>query len=790
MKQVNSICFQLMVATCSLLILNCNSVRAQKDEWSVNKTLSPYFVVFSDNPETDQLPLKENRVKASIIGAIADVNVRQVFVNNGKNALEAIYTFPMSVHAAVYGMQMTIGGRTVKAKIEEKQKAKAIYEKAKTDGKRASLMEQSRPNVFTMNVSNIMPGDTVVVDLNYTELLVPENGQYAFVYPTVVGPRYSNKSAAQAPCEDQFVASPYTKHGVMPTYQFGYELTLNSAVPIQSISCGTHKMNIRHNGLKQAVVTLDPSEVDGGNRDVIVNYSLQGNKIELGMMLYDGKDGKYFLFMAQPPKRVAEADIPPREYVFIVDVSGSMHGFPLDVSKRLMRNLILGLRHTDKFNVVLFSGASAVMSRASVNATSANVERAMNFIDDQQGGGGTEIMDALRMAYAIPRPDSRVSRTFVMVTDGFVSVEREAFDLIRSNSNGTNFFSFGIGSSVNRYLIEGMALAGNGEPMIVTKEEEAETQAEMFRNYISTPVLTHIRVNTGAFHGYDMEPLAYPDMMAERPILIFGKYTGEPKGMVTITGKTGRGIYTQSFDLSTVKPEAGYSALRYLWARERIKRLGYGVKVCRGNVEGDAATIKEITQLGLACHLMTDYTSFIAIDEHVVNNDGKRITVQQPIPLPEGVSNLAVGEDGSGYLGSRATGSFSVQANSCEVPVCAEPVSAEELEGACNKVFDMVEQAPSFPGGSMKLNDYIRNSIRYPKIAREKGVQGRVIVSFVVEKDGSISQIEVKKSVDPALDREAVRVVSTMPRWIPGKQNGQCVPVHYNVPIVFNLSAK
>ena len=160
-----------------------------KDE---DRTLSPYFVVVSDNPELDQLPLKETSADVNIVGSIADVTVRQVYVNSGKNPLEAIYTFPMSTRAAVYAMQMTIGNRTIRAQIEEKQKARADYEKAKQEGKRASLLEQSRPNVFTMNVSNIMVGDTIQVELRYTELLVPEQGQYSFVYPTVVGPRYSN----------------------------------------------------------------------------------------------------------------------------------------------------------------------------------------------------------------------------------------------------------------------------------------------------------------------------------------------------------------------------------------------------------------------------------------------------------------------------------------------------------------------------------------------------------------------------------------------------------------------
>lgn len=786
MKQLDHICIKLMATAASLLFISCNLANAQESEQQANKTLSPYFVVISDNPETDNLPLKENTVKADIIGAIADVNVRQTFVNNGKHALEAIYTFPLSTRAAVYSMKMTIGNRTIRAKIEEKQKARKIYEKAKSEGKRTSLMEQSRPNVFTMNVSNIMPGDTIVVDLKYTELLVPEKGQYSFVYPTVVGPRYSNKNAADAPQEDQFVASPYTKEGVMPTYKFGYELTINSAIPIQNISCTTHKMDITNYGLMRSVVRLDPSETNGGNRDVIVNYSLQGDKIASGMMLYQGKDENYFLLMVQPPKQVGKENIPPREYIFIMDVSGSMRGFPLDVSKKLMRNLILSLKPTDKFNVVLFSGASAVMSRTSIDATQANIEKAVCFIDAQQGGGGTEVMGALRMAYALPRTDPDVSRTFVIATDGYVSVEREAFEQIRKNSGDTNFFSFGIGSSVNRYLIEGMAFAGNGEPMIVTKDEDAEQQAEKFRNYINTPVLTRIKMNSGTFQTYDVEPSAVPDMMAERPILIYGKYKGEPTGTVMLTGKIGHKTYSQSFDLSQLRPQDNYSALRYLWARERIKYLDYLVKSDNGR--GDSTTIKEITRLGLKYNLMTNYTSFVAVDERIVNKDGKMTTVQQPIPLPQGVPDSAVGEENEMNAVTRgAIGCYSARGNECAEKYKVQSYINTPHEEEGSKVFDVVEQMPSFPSGNAKLTEYLKMNIRYPKSAQENGIQGRVIVSFVVEKDGSISHVKVTRSVDPVLDAEAVRIVKRMPKWIPGKRNGKNVAVKYSVPISFHL---
>ena len=792
------------VALVAFLLLGMNGTMAQKDDEDLSKTLSPYFVVVSEHPETDQLPLKETSVRSDIAGSIADVTVKQVYVNSGQHPIEAIYTFPMSTRAAVYGMKMTIGNRTITAKIEEKKKARADYEQAKQEGKRASLLEQSRPNVFTMNVSNIMVGDTIEVELRYTELLVPEKGTYSFVYPTVVGPRYSNKSKDKAGPDDDFVSTPYTHEGEAPSYSFGYELTIHSGIPIQDVTCTSHKMveggrssepATGNQPLTTVHLSLDPSETQGGNRDVIVNYSLQGSQIESGVLLYEGEDENFFLAMVQPPKRVLKENIPPREYIFIVDVSGSMWGFPMEITKRLMRNLIVNLNPSDKFNVVLFSSNLKVFKPKSVDANSMNIEEALEFIKSGNNWSGTEVLDALKKAYALPLPDEDMSRTFVIATDGYVDVEKECFEMIRNNSGSTNFFAFGIGSSVNRYLIEGMAHAGGGEPFIVTKESEAAKMADRFRQYISTPVLTRIKLNTGSFQAYDVEPVAVPDMMAERPILIYGKYRGKAAGTVTLTGKVGRKPWRQTFDLSKVQADSANAALRYLWARERIKGLDYLVSGYENENDPNA---KKILALGLKYNLMTNYTSFIAIDEVVANKDGQQTTVKQPLPLPEGVSDAAVGYD-AGFLSTGTargeSGMVTMQGNVRKrtgVRISSEAlnlveVSVEEEDSEEDQIFSVVEDDPEFPGGMDSLLAFLQRNIVYPELARENGIEGKVYVTFVVETDGSISNVRVLRDIGGGCGLEAVRVVKLMPKWKPGKQAGKTVRVQYNLPIYFVL---
>jgi Ca-activated chloride channel family protein len=602
-----------------------------------DKTLAPYFLVKGADDGVDRLPLKSTSARVNIAGVIADVTVTQVYRNEGTRALEAVYIFPGSTRAAVYGLKMKIGERTIEARIKERRQARRVYEQAKKAGKTASLLEQHRPNVFRMSVANILPGDTVGVELRYTELLVPTDGVYEFDYPTVVGPRYSNRPTSGAPPGEAWVQNPYLHQGEKPTYTFGMAVTISAGMPLRDVACPSHKTTVTYDGPDTAKVALDTGESDGGNRDFILRYRLAGGKIRTGLLLYKGEKENFFLMMMQPPRRVAPSDIPPREYIFVVDVSGSMYGFPLETAKSLLHDLIGGLRQTDRFDVLLFSGGSALFAPQSVPATAENVQRALDFLDAQNGGGGTEILPALKRALALPRPDG-FSRSIVITTDGYVAVERQTFDLIRENLDQANFFPFGIGTSVNRYLIEGMARVGMGEPFVVTNGSEAQAQAQKFRAYIQSPVLSQVKVDFLGFDAYDVEPETVPDVLAERPVIVFGKWKGEATGTIRLEGIAGEGTYERTLDVAAAKPASENAALRYLWARKRIALLGDYKRL-----EGDGAVRAEITRLGLNYNLLTAYTSFVAVDTTPRRVDPDLTTVKQALPLPKGVSDLAVG---------------------------------------------------------------------------------------------------------------------------------------------------
>ena len=699
MKNSNSVLAAIVFA---FIVLCCPLQGFANLGSDAETSLSPYFLVKSEDPDVDQLPLLLTSADVNIAGVIADVTVTQVYKNEGTRPLEALYVFPGSTRAAVYGMTMTIGDRTIFAKIQKKQQARKNYEQAKKQGKTASLLEQQRPNVFQMNVANILPGDRVKVELKYTELLVPTEGVYEFVYPTVVGPRYSNKSIANAPQSEGWISNPYIKPSAPgeeneSPYLFDIKTTLSTGIPLQELTSPSHALRVDYKGPSAAEITLDeqmiiekikrmpPDHLErvklavkdlyigedfgnlplfykklfhiatveasemkiidervktvkefGGDRDYILRYRLAGSQIESGLLLQEGNAENFFLLMVQPPQQVKNSDIPPRDYVFILDVSGSMRGFPIETSKTLLRNLLAGLRPQDSFNVLLFAGSSSLLSKESLPATKKNLSRALSLIDKQGAGGGTEILPALKQALALPKSEG-MARTIVIATDGYVSMESQVFDLIRSNLHEANIFPFGIGKSVNRFLLEGMANIGQGEPFVITRADEAASQAERFRCYIESPVLTGIHVNFDGFDAYDVEPISVPDVLAERPVIVFGKWGGEPQGMIGLKGFSGAGAYEQNFHVDAAQVKEEHAALRYLWARKRIELLGDYNNLGKTN-----ARVQEITDLGLKYNLLTPYTSFIAIDEVIRRSENSLKSVKQPLPLPQGVSTSAV----------------------------------------------------------------------------------------------------------------------------------------------------
>ncbi len=593
---------------------------------------SPYLLVSTKDAV---IPLKASKTDVQISGAIAHVRVTQVYQNTGVRAIEAKYVFPLSTQAAVHKMQMTIGDRIVNAKIFERQEAQKVYETALNEGKRAAKLDQDRPNVFQMNVGNIMPEDEITIAIYYTEMLVPVSGEYQFVAPAVVGPRFTGESATNT----ESFHMPYTAKGISDTFDFDMIVAINAGMIIQNIHSDSHKVNVKYPDAKSAEIFLSKSNENPSNRDFILNYNLRGNKIQSGLLLYEHEDENFFTYQMEPTKNVVLDDIPAREYLFIVDVSGSMNGYPLEVSKELMRNLLCNLRLTDTFNVQLFASSSTVFSTTPVETNEQNIEAAIRFLSEGQGGGGTQLLSALQEAYKLPRKDPSSARSMVVITDGYVSVEKEAFEMIKNNLDQANVFTFGIGSSVNRYLVEGMAKASNSESFVATSMNEAQEVAKKFEAYIATPLLTQVKIESQGFDMYAIAPSSIPDVFAARPVVVHGKYRGKAEGKIIVTGFQGKKKFRQEFKVSHGHLSKANKALRYLWARKKIAELDDYNKLFNEDVKD------RVIALGLKYNLATNYTSFVAVDQAIVNKGGSTRTVKQSLPMPRNVNNSAVGAE-------------------------------------------------------------------------------------------------------------------------------------------------
>ncbi len=742
-----------------------------------SKSSSPYFFVKSNYPTRATLFLKSTKAEATITGSIAKVKVQQVYVNTSRRKYDAIYIFPGSTRAAVYGLDMTVGDRVIHAQVKEREEARQEFEEARTKGKTATLLEQDRPNVFKMEVANIRPGDTIKVDMFYTELLEYREGMYEFVYPTAVGPRYSNQ-------EEGFVTMSIAQHIFQQKSTFNVDITIDNPLPIQAMAA-SHEISVDKETDNRTKITLNNSKGEELGSDFILKYGLQGGVVESGLTLYDHGDEKFFLMMMQPPKQVSDSEILPREYIFIVDVSGSMEGFPLEISKNILRRLVSSLKPADRFNVLLFESSNAMLYKTSVPATKENIEKAIHVIDNQSGGGGTELYPALKKAFTYKDPSLKnYARTFIIATDGFVTIESKAFQLIADNVDKANFFPLGIGESVNRYLIEGMAWAGASEPFIIENETEAEKVGDRLIKMISQPLLTDINIDWGDFEVYDTYPQKIPTVFTERPIIVFGKYKGNPTGNVTLLGKTSKGEYQKNMPANTFV-QSKNEALRYLWARNKIRYLSdYAPCFEENEVYYGPGYIsdknkEEVTQLGLKYNLLTAYTSFLAVD-----NDYKEEVYDE---------NVDCCKSRSSYAGNYSMVppppmlKSSIKFEAPDIVACEDIVACDEIIEevvVSQKVFDFVEQMPSYPGGDKEMQKFILENLVYPA---DKDIEGKVFLKFIIDENGEIQDITVLRSLDPEFDAEAIRLVKSMPKWNPGKQNGEFVAVKFALPIAFKL---
>jgi Ca-activated chloride channel homolog len=616
---------------------------------------------------TQAFPLKHTDVSIQVSGPLARAQVTQQFENPYSDKIEAVYTFPLPQNAAVDDMTLTVGNRVVKGTIKKKEEARAIYEAAKRRGNVAGLLDQERPNIFTQSVANILPGEQISITISYVETLSYDGGVYSVVFPMVVGPRYiPGQPLTQEPSSElgggwaydtdqvpdaSHITPPVLKPGTRSGHDLSLSVKIDAGVPIHHVQSKTHEIAVTNLKASQAEVQLQ-QEATIPNNDFILTYAVAGEDLRDAVLTHrNGKNG-FFTLLLQPPDRVRTDEVTPKELVFVLDTSGSMSGFPLDKAKETMHLAIAGLNPRDTFNLITFAGDTHILFPEPVQATPSNVRKAQNFLESRRGGGGTEMMKAIRTALD-PSDSQEHLRIVCFMTDGYIGNDMAIIGEIQKHSNA-RVFAFGIGSSVNRFLLDKMAEHGRGEVEYVGLQDDGSAAARRFHERVQHPLLTDISIDWYGLDVSEVYPKQFPDLFSAKPLVVTGRYTTRGKGTIRLRGKVaGRSIVRKiGVEFSAFEPE--HDVLATLWARTKIADLmaqdytGFQQGNPKPNIR------KAITQLGLDYRLMTQFTSFVAVEELIITEGGQPRRVEVPVELPDGVSYEGIfGRDDQQVAGFR-----------------------------------------------------------------------------------------------------------------------------------------
>src|SRR5438270_1032911 len=607
-------------------------------------------------------PLKHTDVKAEISGFLSRVRVTQEFENPFKEKIEAVYTFPLPQNAAVDDMTMLVGDRTVRGKILRREQAEAVYEAAKNNGQTASLLNQERPNIFTQSVANILPGEQIRITISYVETLKYEDGSYEFVFPIVVGPRYipGNATGAQAnsmgdgfapdmdrvPDASRITPQPVPE-GMRVGHDVSIDLTLDAGVTIDGLNSKTQEVDVERPDDHRAHVRLK-DEATIPNKDFILRYDVAGKKIEDALLTHSSANGGFFTLIMQPPERVTAEDVMPKELVFVLDTSGSMSGFPIEKAKETMKLALDNLYPYDTFNLITFSGDEHILFSEPVPATKENLAKAQAFLESRQGGGGTEMMKAIKASMDPSDAQGHV-RIVCFMTDGYVGNDVEIIGEVQKHPNA-RVFAFGIGNSVNRFLLDNMAKYGRGEVEYVGLNDDGSAAARRFHERVRNPLLTDITIDWNGMSVADVYPRTIPDLFGAKPVILTGRYTGNGRGVIRLKGKMSDRDFVREIPVDFSSSQSQHDVLATLWARTRVDDLMSrdfkGMQ--QGNMQDDVK--QAIINLGLDYRLMTQFTSFVAVEEMIVTDGGKPRRIEVPVEVPEGVNRQAVyGQEGQAF---------------------------------------------------------------------------------------------------------------------------------------------
>jgi Ca-activated chloride channel homolog len=736
--------------------------------------------------KTIDVPLEHTDVQIRVDGPLADATVTQRFRNPYATKIEAVYLFPLPTGAAVTELRIATGTRTITGTIRERGKAKQIYEAARDKGFVAALLTQERPNLFTQAVANLEPAAAIEVTLHYVQRLDFEAGGYELVFPMVAGPRYTPPSAPQ-PAVQPAVLPP----GLRSSHDISLRVELDAGVAITNLASPSHQLVVTRAG-RRATVSLQAGDTIP-NKDFILRYQVGGAAPEFGALAYrDGGTGS-FLLVAQPPAATAPVAIAPRELVFVLDTSSSMRGAPLDKAKRLIARMLLALRPDDTFQIVRFDDRASALGPAPVANKPNNVALTLAWLAALEAGGATEVITGIDAALAVPHDPARL-RIVAFLTDGYVGNEDQILARVGARLGDARLFCFGVGSAVNRYLLEELAALGRGSVAVVRPDEDTTAAVAGFQRRIDAPVLTDVQIDWGNLGVRDV-PRALPDLFIGQPLVVAGHYDRAAAGNVAIRGKLGgRDV---RFDVPVTLPDRDTArpAIASVWARQRIAELSR--KLVR---KAEPALEREILALSLEHHLLSPYTAFVAVDDSRKTAGGAAKQVAVPVEVPALVGGIApgggdgYGSSGTGYgYGGFSTISYGGGSGGSYGTIGYGHAGMRSTVHVATVPAVALAQPVAYSGSLDKaiLRRYLKrrlNAIRYcyeKALLATPALTGTLTAHFTINAAGTVVQSSADGLGDRAVETCVAEVIGAIE--FPGTPDGGVIAVNYPFTLVPNV---
>jgi Ca-activated chloride channel homolog len=585
------------------------------------------------------LPLKHTDVKGQITGYIATVEVTQQFQNPYSEKIEATYIFPLPENAAVNDFIMIIGERKIRGIIRQRQEAEKIYQQAKSQGYVASLLTQERPNIFTQKVANIEPKKEINVNIKYFNTLAYVDGWYEFVFPMVVGPRFnppgsSDGVGAVAMGKSNISGQSTEVQYLRPEQRSGHDIALavdiDAGVAIEELTCTSHV--VKNSTTSSQCRTVKLSTLDSiPNKDFVLRYRVAGKTLKSALVTHQDNRGGFFSLMLYPPENLSSVKRSAMEMIFVMDCSGSMSGQPIAKAKDAVARALKQLQPGDTFQIIRFSNDASQFGPAPVPATAENIRRGLEYVENLKSDGGTMMIEGVKSALDFPHDPKRF-RLVSFMTDGYIGNETDILEAIHNKLGSSRIFSFGVGTSVNRYLLDAMAKVGKGAVAYVGLDENAGEIIDSFYERISHPALTDVKIDWGNMQVKDVYPASVPDLFVGRPVVITGRFTGQKNTTIRITANSGSYEQELVIPVNLGESSATHPGIACVWARKQIETLAN-----RAVYDSDSELTDRIKQVALEYGLMSAYTAFVAVDSSQQTAGDYGISVAVPVPVPSGV---------------------------------------------------------------------------------------------------------------------------------------------------------